>query len=126
MRYLVVSAPVTGHLHIYREFYIRNSVALGYSLNELGARIELLSQHETVKATYADRSRPDSIKLLTKRFFPAQGYKELGSNQAGEIIQGIVRVNELIVGTSKNKVLELPDGWPFTGLPESIRKRGIY
>jgi hypothetical protein len=126
LRYMISSPPITGHLHIYRELFIPNSAAKGWTLTELAAEIDRLSGDEEFKNTYADAARPDLIATLKKRQMKIEKYRSLSGNLIGEIIQGIVYVNELVVGTAKN----VPPGpapvRTTTGLPDHIRKKGIW
>ncbi len=107
LRYMVVTPGnngLVGHLHIYRELYIANSAAKGLSLPDLAQRIKSMSTGENYDLTIADRSRPDSITLLNQmdiRTIPQKQLQSMGGRRSGEIEQGIIRVNSLIVGTAK-------------------------
>ena len=105
LRYLVTtpgSNGITGHLHIYRELYIPNSAAKGYGITDLSAAIKTASGVEPIEMTVCDRSRPDSLQQLRNEgFVNVKGQKNLRSERIGEIVQGIVHVNSLVVGTSK-------------------------
>ena len=126
LRYMVVSPPVAGHLHIYRELYLPNSAAKGFSLEDLGALIQHQTGGEQIRMTYADRSRADSIATLKNKFFSTLGQTPVNTNPIGEIIEGIVRVNELVVGMAKSKPARAEPERGFTGLPDVFRRRGIY
>lgn len=113
LRYMVTSNDIRGHLHIYREMYIVNSAAKGFTVADLGNRIIEESTGETFTKTIADRSRPDSILLMNQIGLRTEGHlplKALGGRRAGEIEQGIFRVNALVVATAK--------GDTASGLPE--------
>lgn len=105
LRYIVVTAEVAGHLHFYRALSIPDSAAKGFALPDLARRIVDMSAGEEYALTVADRSRPDSIQLVRQlgiravpqRSMPAKG-------RAGEIEQGIVRVNALVAGTAKGNL----------------------
>ena len=130
LRYLISTPPIAGHLHIYREMYIPNSAARGMSLDDLRDKILLLSGDENYKATICDAARPDLIAHLSKRdILPSRPYRSLaGNNKQGDIAQGIVYVNQLIVGTAKNTPPR-PEPKPqrkVIGLPDHVRARGLY
>ncbi len=125
LRYLVSSPPITGHVHIYREFYLPNSAALGYSLGELQDKIDLMTGDEQIRKTFADAARPDMIEQMN-RLWPTQRYRHLHGNSISQILQGLNYVNGLIVGTAKNRPPEPPPKRKVIGLPDTIRKRGLY
>ena len=129
LRYMIATPPIAGHLHIYREMYIPNSAAKGYSLDDLRDQILLLSGDEQFKDTICDAARPDLIGHLSKKYLPSIPYRQLtvSNNSQGQIVQGIVYVNQLIVGTAKNVQPEprKPHG-KIIGLPDDIRWKGLY
>jgi hypothetical protein len=77
--------------------------------------------------TVADRSRPDSINFLCQQNIPAVPQRSLGGSNRDEVIQGTIRVHNLMVATSKG-----PEATPllppqnYTGLPQDMKRRGIY
>jgi len=131
LRYLVITpAPngIQGHLHIWQELYVPNSAALGLSLPDLARRITTMSgnSNHNYKCSVADRSRPDSVALLAQMGIPAIGQRSLSGGHGGEIVQGIARVNALIVGSAKGKAAV---SWPvqkYVGLPAQMKRRGIF
>lgn len=121
LRYMVITPGidgVNGHLHIYREYYIPNSASRGLSLPDLAAHIKERSVGERYDLTVADRSRPDLIVQLGQLMIPSVGQRALRGEKYGEIEQGIVRLNILIVGTSKGK--------EALGLPIRNRIKGSF
>ncbi len=105
LRYLITTPGqngVVGHLHIYRELYVPNSAARGYSLSDLAEAIRNASMGQAFECSVADRSRPDSILQLRRlQIEPIRGQRPMRSDRIGEIAQGIIHVNALVVGTSK-------------------------
>lgn len=135
LRYMVVSGGkdgLRGHLHIYRELYIKNSAAKGLSLVDLAGRIKVLSGNEFYEQSVADRSRPDSIVLFNQlgvSIRRARALKSVGSKT--EIEQGIIRVNTLVMNTTDGKrAMQNPSWAPMvvhqdiTAMNEVVYKRG--
>lgn len=106
LRYIVTTFDVRGHLHIYRELYEPDSASRGLSLPVLAERIKHYSEGEEYAGSVADRSRPDSILELRNLGIPCTGQKHLSGGQKPEIVQGIVKVNSLVVGT---EAINYPD-----------------
>lgn len=110
LRYMVITPKdgIRGHLHIYRELYIPHSAALGLSLPDLAKRIRDMSAAQNYALTTADRSRPDSILVVTQMGIPTVPARVLRGSRGGEIEQGIARVSALIAGTAKGAASCLP------------------
>ncbi|MCZ7645283.1 MAG: hypothetical protein M5U26_08365 [Planctomycetota bacterium] len=128
LRYLVVSAKrdgLRGHVHVYRELYVKNSAASGLSPADLAARVKLLSTGERFERSYADRSRPDSILLFSQCGVPTLPHRHLKGPRGGEIIQGIARVAALVKATADGSGLAaLPSVVPAVKAPKGFTMEG--
>lgn len=98
-RYIVSTFDIRGHLHIYRELYVPDSAAKGLSLPMLAERVKEMSGEEYYSGGVADRSRPDSILELRHLGIQCEGQAHLSGANKPEIVQGIAKVNALVVGT---------------------------
>jgi hypothetical protein len=104
LRYLITSAGLDHkekHLHVYRELYMPNSVKQGFDVAGLARRVKELSGTQRFKLTVADRSRPDSILTLNLNDVRAVAASTLSDHSASEIVEGVSRVNALIVATAR-------------------------
>lgn len=128
LRYMVGTAGnggIHGHLHIYRELYVANSVDRGLSLPDLARRICSASGQEHYELTVADRSRPDSIVLLTQMNIPTKAHRNAGGHYE-EIADGISRVTNLIVGTHRGSEAAAVPEFAYAGLPRGLAQRGVF
>lgn len=117
LRYMVTSPGMNGlhgHLHIYRELYEPNSAAKGFGIDDMARRIASASGTEKFDCTVADRSRPDNIRTYFNLGLACQGQRHLGGMGVGEIEQGIVQMNALIVAWAKQKSVAIPEQRPVT------------
>jgi hypothetical protein len=154
LRYMVITPGaegINGHLHIYRELYVPDSARAGLSLADLTGKIKSIEsdlarvlplaaeknstsrvlaadfpRYTQYELTIADRSRPDSINFLCQQNIPAVAQRHLGGSNRDEVIQGTIRVNNLIVGTKKG-----PDATPiqtqtYARIPQDLHRKGIY
>ena len=129
LRYMIITPGlngINGHLHIYRELYLAKSAAKGLSLPDLARQIVELSGAEVFEQTIAARSRPDSIGLLCQMGIPSVPQRVLSGGSGSEIVQGITRVNALIVGAAKGALSNPVPEMTFTGLSKKVRRRGVF
>lgn len=124
IRYAVVSAPITRHLHVYQELYAprhalngRNLLALTRDVLAMSGMVEGAKETwepgdewKPIEATFADRSRVDSIDLFSSWGIECSGQTNIARRdpnnaqdrsmgQEGEVEQGIDRVTELIIAS---------------------------
>lgn len=111
LRYAVVHFNMTGHVHVYRELYVPDTASRGIDITQLAATIREKSFGEDMQMTVADKSRPDSIVLLSNQGVPACPFKPPESVQVGQIEDGIARLNSLMLATVP--LVHLPPPTPY-------------
>lgn len=100
LRYVITYFVLTGHVHIYREMYVKEAASQELSVLDLGKRAELLSASENISGSVGDRSRPGTILLLVQQgvhidaFFPPNR-----NTDRSEKVDGIMCVQALINAT---------------------------
>lgn len=118
IRYLVMGFEMTGHVHIFRELYVDNSVGKGRTdlhdieqIHEMSGWVQADRQKdrcyfkpgdnaEHYVGTVADRSLGKSIELYCLQDLPCMAYeKPKGCPVETEVLQGVDRLNLLIDGT---------------------------
>lgn len=111
LRYAVTTLGkrgLRGRVHIYRELYVPDSARKGLSLPDLARRITERTGLEKIARTVADRSRPDSITLLSQLNIPTIPQRHMKGSNKTEISQGVDLVRALIAGTAKSDAAPLP------------------
>lgn len=118
VRYACMTYSFSGHVHIYRELYIEDSVGKGRTdlhdlvdIHQMSGWIEGEDgdechwkpgpDGEDFQGTICDRNQMKTIELFCMRDLPCTYYvKPRGVPMGGQILDGIARLNLLIDGTS--------------------------
>ena len=98
LRYVCRAFNLTGHVHVFREYVIANSGGMGLSELDLFERIKMLTA-ETVLASVADRSRPNSINLANQSGIPCIPMSKPRTTVSGELEDGIGHLHALMIST---------------------------
>lgn len=123
LRYGIVTFNLTGHVHVYREFYIHDLKSGGYTCQAVIADIRKLSgwelldersniwrpgpEVESFAGTVYDRSNA----ILANEFWAFKEHScphvapthEAGSSPRSEVANGIDMLNKLVIGGMPNK-----------------------
>lgn len=118
IRYVIMAFEMTGHVHVYRELYVDNSVGKGRTdlqdieeIHELSGWVRADKgkdrcyfkpggEAEHFVGTVADRSLGKSIELYCLQDLPCMPYaKPKNCPSDSEVLQGVDRINLLIDGT---------------------------
>lgn len=111
IRYIVHFFSLSGHVHVFRELYRPNSAMSDISILDLTEEIKRMST-EPVRGTVADRSRPDSIMLMAQHGVNANPFKLIErKNMTGEKIDGIMRLQAMMVATLPLRAERRPEPW---------------
>lgn len=100
LRYACVFFHLRRRVHVFRELYVKDAAEQGLSEADLAIRIGKMSV-EPVQATVADRSRPQSIILLTQLGIPTCAFSRPQTIVQGEIEDGIALLISLMQATVK-------------------------
>lgn len=98
LRYACVFFHLRRRVHVFRELYVKDAADQGLSEADLALRIVKMST-ENVQATVADRSRPQSIILLTQLGVPTCAFARPQTVVQGEIEDGIALLISLMQAT---------------------------
>ncbi len=129
LRYLVVEMALAGHVHVFREMYIENSVSLGrtdlsdvHDIHTLSGWVECEDWEkgsykpgpnaEHFCSTVCDRSGRKTIEIFNIHQLPSTPHERpVGTLAQTEVLDGIRRVNVLIDGTRTifKTVLDSPE-----------------
>ena len=99
LRYVITGFELGGHIHVYRELYVSDSVSLGKSILDL-AYDAMSMTREPIKASVADPSRGDSILLYNRHGFAIDPYERTQSGpETGSKNAGVMRMAAIMIGT---------------------------
>jgi len=100
LRYAVTYWHMTGHVHVWREFFDPNFAEAGRWVQDNAHGVLERNGQWPIDGTVADRGRPDCISAFIAQGIPTEPYnlREV-TGRPGEILFGVDRLNELIVAS---------------------------
>lgn len=117
LRYAVSYFQMTGHVHVYRELYERETAARGRSVLDVARQVLARDAGETISGSVGDRSRPGTILLLSQQGLHIEPYRAPSTaHEWGEKVDGIMRLQAIMVAT-------VPLHYPPPPVPLSERLR---
>jgi len=99
-RYPVMEHHLWGHVHVFRELFVKDSAAKGQSPLDMAKQIkEMTLLSEPIQITVADRSQPGNILLFCQQGIPTIAATRPQTVKLGEVEDGISRLQALMLAT---------------------------
>lgn len=109
LRYLVISQKFNGHVHVQQEIYIERAAEKGFTHMSLASEARDMCGDRQIQLAVADRAEPLTIQDWCEQGIPVVAYKKPAKTPpAGDIEQGIKRINALIGGADQYKREQAP------------------